>query len=94
MLKPYKVYKHTFPDGKIYFGITRQTLAERRSSGYYHNAAMQNAIYESGWENIISEILFDNLTKKQALKIESRLIRKYKSCDPIFGYNIIKVITC
>lgn len=93
-MKRYKVYRHTFPNGKIYFGITLQTLEERKSSGYYHNREMQNAIWEFGWDNIISEIVEENLTKKQALKIEAKLIRKYKTADPQFGYNIIKVITC
>ena len=94
MLKKYKVYRHSFPNGKVYIGITKQTLAERKSSGYYHNSQMQNAIYEFGWKNIESEILFDNLTKKQALKIEAKLIKKYNTSNPEFGYNVIEVITC
>lgn len=94
MLKPYKVYKHTFPDGKIYIGVTKQTLAERKSSGYYHNSAMKEAVKKFGWINIKSEIIEEHLTKKQALKIEAKLIRQYKSNKPEFGYNIIKVITC
>lgn len=94
MLKPYKVYRHTFPNGKIYIGITLQTLEERKSSGYYHNANMQNAIREFGWQNIKSEILFEGLTKKQALKQEARLIRQHKSNNSQSGYNIIRKITC
>lgn len=93
-MKRYKVYKHTFPNGKVYIGITLQTLADRCGSGYYHNPTMQKAIWEYGWNNIESEILFDELTKKQALKLEAKLIRQYKSSNPEFGYNIIKVIKC
>lgn len=31
-----KVYKYTFPDGKVYIGMTTKSLEERRDSGYQH----------------------------------------------------------
>lgn len=64
-------------------------MAERHSSGYYHNQAMQEAIWKYGWDNILTEVLFEGLTKKQAEKKEVALIKKYKSTDSSIGYNIL-----
>lgn len=64
-------------------------MTERHSSGYYHNSAMQEAIWKYGWRNIITEVLFDDLTKRQAEKKEAALIKRCKSTDPSIGYNIL-----
>lgn len=86
----YKVYKHTFPNGKIYIGVTIQNPNERwlNGKGYHHNSYMVNAINKYGWENIKHEILFDNLTKEQAEQKEIELISLFKSNKRDFGYNI------
>lgn len=86
----HKVYKHTFPNGKIYIGITLQKPEDRwiNGKGYHHNSYMINAINKYGWENIKHEILFDNLTKEQAIEKEIELIAFYRSNKRDFGYNI------
>lgn len=86
----YKVYKHTFPNNKVYIGITIQNPEERwlNGKGYHHNDYMINAINKYGWENIKHEILFNNLTKEQAINKEIELIALYKSNQGEFGYNI------
>lgn len=86
----YKVYKHTFPNSKVYIGITCQEPNDRwlNGKGYRHNAYMVNAIQKYGWENIEHEILFDNLTKEQAEEKEIELIDFYNSNQRQFGYNI------
>lgn len=97
-MRNYRIYQYTFPDGKIYIGITKQTMTERHSSGYYHNPTMQEAIWEYGWKNIQTEVLFDHLTKREAEKKETVLIRERKSYKPEIGYNILigrkKVMKC
>ena len=67
-MENYKVYKHTFPNGKVYIGITQQTLIRRwqNGKGYYKNSFISKAINKYGWENVKHEVLFENLTKEEA----------------------------
>ena len=89
-MKEYKVYKHTFPNGKVYIGFTRQKLYRRweKGKGYHNNILMLDAICEYGWDNIQHEVLFTGLTKEEAIKKEKELIVFYKSNQREFGYNI------
>lgn len=88
----YKVYKHTFPNGKIYIGITSQRPERRWKNGTHYDERCQplmfRAIQKYGWDNIKHEILFDNLTKEEAEFKEIELIAKYKSNQRQHGYNI------
>lgn len=90
----YSVYKHTFPNGKVYIGITSMKPERRwrNGSGYSANKQrlMNRAIQKYGWHNIKHEILFDGLTKKEAEQKEIELITKYKSNRIKFGYNVEK----
>lgn len=88
MLKQYKVYKHTFPNGKVYIGITCQTLDKRflNGNGYKACPKMNAAILKYGWNNVEHEMLFDNLSKDEAEQKEIELIAFYNSIDN--GYNI------
>ena len=92
----YCVYKHTFPNGKVYIGITRQKPERRwnRGRGYEQSTYMWNAIQKYGWENIKHEILYEGLTKEEAENKEIELIAKYKSNDSIHGYNIANGGNC
>jgi predicted GIY-YIG superfamily endonuclease len=60
----YKVYMHTFPDNKVYIGITRQSLSQRwGKDGYgYQKQPVYNAIKKYGWDNIKHELVEDGLT--------------------------------
>lgn len=86
----YKVYKHTFPNGKVYIGVTRQKLWKRWYSGkgYHNNALMLEAVAEYGWSNVQHEVLYSGLTKEEALAKEKDLISFYKSDQMEYGYNI------
>ena len=91
----YTVYKHIFPNNKIYIGITSQKLHCRFKGGKgykKYNKKTQNKIYNAinkyGWENVKHEILFENLTKEKAEQKEIELIKKYKSNNSNYGYNI------
>ena len=86
----YIVYKHTTPSNKIYIGITSCDVERRWQKGknYKNNKYFTNAINKHGWANIKHEILFDNLSKKEAEAKEIELIKKYKSNNIKYGYNI------
>lgn len=86
----YCVYKHTTPCGKVYIGITSQSVSSRwrNGYGYQRNSYFWKAIQKYGWENIKHEILFDSLTKEEAEAKEIELIAEYCSTDAARGYNI------
>lgn len=87
--KMWVVYKHIFPNGKIYVGITGQKPYKRWKYGHgYSSDLITKAIKKYGWGNIKHEILFDGLTKEQAEQKEIELIAFYKSNDPNYGYNL------
>ena len=86
----YKVYKHTFPNNKVYIGITKLNKPEYRwkdGKGYKNQPLMYDAIQKYGWDNIEHKILYYGLTKEEAEQIESELIKEYKSNNIEFGYN-------
>lgn len=86
----YKVYKHICPNSKVYIGITSRDEKKRwgfKGNGYKNNKHFYNAIQKYGWENIIHEIVFDNLTMEQAFEKERKLIELYKSTNRKYGYN-------
>lgn len=87
----YKVYMHTFPNGKRYIGITMQELKARFDNGNgYKNNPMKRAIKKYGWDNIKHELLLDDLTKEQAEQKEIELIAFYNSTNIKYGYNLSK----
>lgn len=90
-MKNFKVYIHTFPNNKVYVGITSYKNANYRwqnGKGYKTQRLMYNAIQKYGWDNIKHKVLFDNLTKEEAEKKEIELINFYKSSNKKYGYNI------
>jgi len=88
----YCVYKHTFPNGKVYIGITRRKPEKRwrtNGSGYwYQNKTLFFAIKKYGWENIKHDVLFENISKEEAYSKEIELISFYDSINPEKGYYI------
>ena len=89
--KAYTVYKHIAPNGKVYIGITSQSLKQRwkrNGTGYKTNEHFYRAILKYSWDNIKHEILFENLTKEEAEQKEIELIAFYKSNNFNYGYNI------
>ena len=88
--KIYLVYKHTAPNGKIYIGMTKQSI-DRRSqngNGYSTQRLFYNAIKKYGWDNFKHEILDDNLTHNEACIKEQYYISYFKSNIRKYGYNI------
>lgn len=85
----YKVYKHTTPSGKVYVGITKQTVDERWKNGFGYQSSPHfwSAIQKYGWDNIRHEVLHDDLTEEQACEYEKRYIEEYRATDRRYGYN-------
>ena len=85
----YKLYIHTTPENKVYVGITCNDVEKRwkNGHGYKNQTIFFNAIIKYGWNNISHTILFENLDKKDAEKLEKKMIKKYKSDNPKYGYN-------
>lgn len=97
MEKNWTVYKHIFPNGKVYIGITSKQPEKRWNNGYgylskkdgkYIQPPMAHAIIQYGWLNVTHEIIASGLSKKEAGEMEHTLVSKYKSNDEKFGYNM------
>lgn len=86
----YCVYRHTFPNGKVYIGYTGQKPQERwcNGTGYKHQQFIYRAILRYGWDNVQHEIVADGLTHEQASALEIELIKAYDSVNPERGYNV------
>ena len=91
-MKKYTIYKHTTPSNKIYIGITSRNPIKRwnNGNGYRKNIHFFRAIVKYGWNNIKHEILYTDLTEKEAKTKEIELIAQYNSTNINFGYNITK----
>ena len=100
----YSVYKHTFPNGKVYIGITSQKpkyrwnngkgYTTKNKEGKFVQRRIANAIQKYGWNNVKHKILFEDLTKDKAEQKEIELIQEYHSDNIKFGYNIAKGGSC
>ena len=91
-MKKYIIYKHTTPSNKIYIGITSRNPIKRwnNGNGYRKNIHFFRAIVKYGWNNIKHEILYTDLTEREAKAKEIDLIAQYNSTNINFGYNITK----
>lgn len=88
----FKIYAHINKiNGKIYIGQTKRTPYERFGNNgiQYKPQIFYRAIQKYGWNNFEHVILFDNLSSEMANIIETELIKKYKTTDSNFGYNIL-----
>lgn len=86
----YTVYMHIFPNGKRYIGITGQKPKERwriNGNGYNPQKLMRRAIKKYGWENVKHLIVAEGLSAHDAGELEKKIIARYNTTDPDFGYN-------
>lgn len=92
MSDKYFVYMHTNKiNGKVYVGITQQNPPQKRWNngwGYRHrNPYFYRAITKYGWKDgFTHEIIFKNISKEIACKIEQMLIKKCKKLG--ISYNL------
>lgn len=89
MKKIYKIYKHTFPNKKVYIGLTCKSINDRWSNGEgYKTQFVYKAIKKYGWENIKHEVIYYANTLDEANQKEMFYIKKYNSNNCKFGYNL------
>lgn len=89
----YIVYCHTNKiNNKKYVGITSQKALARWQGGkhYKRHARFYADILAFGWDNFTHEVLYKNLTKEQAEKIERELIKSLDLTNIEKGYNTSK----
>ena len=87
--RPYCIYKHTSPSGKVYIGQTyKKNLNDRWSNGYGYKKCdvFDRAIQKYGWENFKHEILIQGLTKEEADETEMAYIAMAKAMG--ISYNM------
>ena len=88
----WRVYMHIAPNNKRYIGITSHKNLTRRTGsngwGYKTQTLFYRAIQKYGWNNFQHIVIAENLTCEDACKLEIELIKKYKSNNPEYGYNI------
>ena len=92
----YCVYLHTvnktvsgYNYKKYYVGITNNIKKRWAYNGAnYKGQIFYRAIEKYGWDNIKHTILYDNLTKEEALQKEKEMIIKYHSKLGDRGYNV------
>lgn len=86
----YTAYCHTNKiNGKKYVGITKKKPERRwqNGTGYKSSPHFYNAIKKYGWHNFLHEILYTDLTKKEAEEKEVALIKEWNTTDRCYGYN-------
>lgn len=92
MSKSFCVYKLTFPNGKLYIGITTRFNIRMNSHKHKEKGSsikpLDNAIRKYGWESVKKEILFHDLCSSDAYDIEKRLIKEFNLTNFMFGYNL------
>ena len=85
----YTVYKLTLTDGRVYIGMTRQTLNKRcRKNAYDGCPRIGPAIREYGMDAFKVDTIAKHLTKSEAEEIERDTISLYDSTDPDKGFNV------
>lgn len=78
MDKSYSVYRHIFPTGETYTGITSGKVEDRWNNGFGYESQRKffKRIVAVGWDNIIHEIVETNLDENTARKMEKELIAR------------------
>lgn len=88
----YIVYIHRNKiNNKAYIGITRNSIEVRSgSNGYRYKSSshFSHAIQKYGWDNFEHIIFMENLSQKQAKKIEYLLIKMFDTTNSNYGYNL------
>lgn len=89
-MKTYKVYylKNKI-NTKVYFGVTSADNPEDRWKELYrHNDKLHQDLLDYGLDNFDKKIIKEYNNSVEALKLESELITKYDTTNPLKGYNI------
>lgn len=85
----YLIYSLTFPNNKVYIGITtdfKRRMSQHKHSSKKRNLKLYNAIRKYGWENIKKEIISKGYTLEEINLLEIEYIVMYDSINN--GYNL------
>jgi len=87
------LYVLSFPNGKLYFGITSGGFKKRmREHKHKENSGdktrLGRAIKKYGWENVEKRILHESLSTDNAYELEKMYIKDYNTTNSQFGYNL------
>lgn len=87
----YTIYRHVFPNGKCYVGLTKNKPNKRWGHGsHYKSCRLVSYAFEKyGWDNVEHQILRVCETKEMAEIWERFYIAWYRSNNPVYGYNIL-----
>lgn len=86
--KCYYVYKHVFPNGKVYIGISNDPESRWNNGfGYQGNRKMFFDIVKYGWDNIDHQIIVSGLSLIEASEMERKLIRAFRKDARSKTYN-------
>lgn len=90
-MQNWSVYKHTFPNGKVYIGITSGDPLKRWSGGHGYSGQrrMFSAIVKFGWDNVQHDIVAEGLSESEAHRIEQKMISEHDENDL---YNVQYVV--
>lgn len=78
--KKWIVYRHLFPNGKSYIGITCKKPKDRWRDGEgYRSQKVHRAIKKYGWDNIKHEILEEGLSLEDANEREKYYINFFRT---------------
>lgn len=97
MEQKHLIYKLTSPSGGVYIGQTSHTIEIRagkngrnytykKPNGDFIQPLIANAILKYGWNNFKKEVLYENLTQKEADFLEIKTIKEYREIGK--SYNI------
>lgn len=89
--KIWKVYIHTnLINMKRYIGITSKKPEHRwmGGRGYKDNPHFNFAIEKYGWDSFKHEVVFDNLSREEAIAMEKLLIATFRTQNKNYGYNM------
>lgn len=78
-------------NGKVYVGITGKKDVSsrwRKDGSGYRGSYFYNAILKYGWDNFEHIVLYSNLTKEDAIRLEQETISKFNSNNRKYGYNL------
>lgn len=77
-------------NNKRYIGITSAEVEKRwqNGHGYFRNKHFTDAIKKYGWDGFDHIVLYQNLTKDEACKVEQELISFFNTQDKKYGYNL------
>lgn len=93
----FKVYMHVNKtNGKKYIGLTGQDVKRRWKNGspYRQCTYFYRALLKYGWDGFEHIVIMSNMTENEAKEKEVELIRKHKTNNQEYGYNLMNGGQC